>query len=121
MPLKINFEEYIILDIISFNDGICHCDLAKMLLRDRSNAGKIVSNLEKYGYVTVKPAIRNNIVIKQIFVTDEVIKICDDIYERLESCIQMFNEKITDEEQSIIVNCMQKCRKVIDEIVGSQT
>ena len=120
LNVNINFEEYIILDFISYNDGICHRDLAKLLLRDRSNIGKIASTLEKYGYVYIKPDIRNNRVIKKIFITENGIKICNEIYSKLLPCIQTFNTNITDDEQKIITSYMKKCREILEKIVDTQ-
>ena len=47
LHFNLSFEEYLIMDIISYNEGICQRDLARLLLRDRSNLGKIASSLEK--------------------------------------------------------------------------
>lgn len=120
LDLKMNFEEYIILDTISHNNGICHRDLAKMLLRDRSNIGKIAANLQKCGYVDIRPDIRNNRVVKKIFITDEGINICNDIHEKIAPCIKTFNDTIPEEEQKIITEYMKKCREILEKIVDTQ-
>ncbi len=117
----LNFEEYVILDTISYNDGICHSDLAKLLLRDKSNIGKIASNLENNGYVKIRPGMRNSRVIKKIFITEVGIKICNNIYDRLKTYIHAFNKNFTEEEQKLITSYMKKCRAVLEETANIQT
>ena len=67
MKIDISFEEYLILDVVSYNEGICQIDLAKKLLRDRSNIGKIVSALEKKGLIKINPDTRNKRLIKKLY------------------------------------------------------
>lgn len=120
LNINISFEEYLILDIISYNEGICHRDLAKMLLRDRSNIGKIVSSLEKQGLITIKVDIRNNRMIKRIYITEEGIKLCNELYIKLAPYIKVFNENINKEEQNLICNHLTKCRQLLEEIVKTR-
>lgn len=120
MRFDITFEEYIILDTISYNEGICHRDLARMLLRDRSNIGKIAVSLERKGFITIKLDIRNNRAVKKIYITENGIKICNDIYRRLEPFIKMINETIKQEEQEILSSYLSKIRNVLDKIVKTQ-
>lgn len=120
MSFDITFEEYLILDTISYNEGICHRDLAKMLLRDRSNIGKIASALEKKSLIKIKPDIRNNRTVKKIFITEKGIKKCNDIYRKLEPFIKIINETIKKEEQDIINSYLKKIRKILDDIVETQ-
>ncbi len=117
LNINISFEEYIILDIISYNEGICHRDLAKMLLRDRSNIGKIASSLEKQKLIKIKMDVRNNRMIKRIYITESGIKLCNDIYIKLEPYIKIFNDNISKEEQNFICNHLTKCRQLLEEIV----
>lgn len=120
LQITISFEEYLILDILSYNAGICQRDLAKMLLRDRSNLGKIVSELEKKKLLTVKPSIRNNRSIKQLFISKKGLNLCDEIYTKLEPYVKYFDEKIKNEEQKMLISYLQNCRKIIDEIVETK-
>ena len=46
LNFSISFDDYILLDIIANHEDIFPRDLARMLLRDRSNVGKIVSGLK---------------------------------------------------------------------------
>jgi len=114
------FDSYLILDIISYNEGICHIDLAKMLFRDRSNIGKTVSSLEKKKLVKIKPDIRNNRVIKKIYVTEKGKKLCKDIYCELAPYWETLYDSFSDKEQETIIKQLGKCRHILDNMLKKQ-
>lgn len=120
LNMPISFEEYLILDIISYNEGICHRDLAKMLLRDRSNLGKIASKLEKLKLIKVKPDFKNNRAVKKIYITEKGKKLCDEIYEKVEPHINFVMSKITNEEQLVVSESLTKFRQILDELVETK-
>ncbi|MBQ9244700.1 MarR family transcriptional regulator [bacterium] len=120
LSFPISFEEYMILDTIAYNEGICHRDLAKMLLRDRSNIGKIAASLEQKELIAVIPDIRNNRSIKKLKVTPSGIELCNKMYKKLEPYINILNKELKKEEQEMISKSMEKCRKILDEIVETQ-
>ena len=45
LKLNITPDEYFALDTVSVNAGICQRDLAKLLLKDRANTGRILESL----------------------------------------------------------------------------
>lgn len=40
-------DEFYALDAIMLNEGICQRELAKLILKDRPNTGRILDSLEK--------------------------------------------------------------------------
>ncbi len=120
MKIDISFEEYLILDVVSYNEGICQIDLAKKLLRDRSNIGKIVSALEKKGLIKINPDTRNKRLIKKLYISEKGLKKCNDINMKLNPYIKILNETIKEDEQKIIVKSMMKCREIIENIVETK-
>lgn len=120
MKIDISFEEYLILDVVSYNEGICQIDLAKKLLRDRSNIGKIVSALEKKGLIKINPDTRNKRLIKKLYISEKGLKKCNDINIKLNPYIKILNKTIKEDEQKIIVKSMMKCREIIENIVETK-
>ncbi len=120
LNFPISFEEYFILDKIARNEGLCHRDLARMLLRDRSNIGKIVSSLSEKGLLKVIPDIRNNRAIKKIKVTEKGIKLCNAMYLKLQPYMETLNRNIKEEEFEMVSSIMNKCKNVIDNIIETQ-
>lgn len=60
----ITVEEYTILDTLLCNPETCQRDIAKLILRDRANTGKLLDTLEKKGFVERKLDIKNNRPVK---------------------------------------------------------
>ena len=120
LNFPISFEEYLILDIIAYNENICNRDLAKMLLRDRSNIGKITFSLEEKKLIDITPDKRNNRSIKKLKITNSGITLCNEMYTKLSPYMEIMNKAIKKEEQKIISKTLQKCRKILDEIVETQ-
>ena len=71
--IELSPEEFATLDVISCNPDICQRDLAKLILKDRANTGRLLDVLEEKGFVTRSLVERNNRAIKQITITNEYI------------------------------------------------
>ena len=69
LKLEITPDEFAALDVIMLNDGICQRDLAKLLLKDRPNTGRILNSLENFGYVERSTDKRNNRTVKKMKLT----------------------------------------------------
>ena len=52
LEITITLDEYIALDTVPINAGICQRDLAKLILKDRANTGRILNELEQKGFIT---------------------------------------------------------------------
>ena len=46
LGLGLTPEEFSALDIISYSEDLCQRDLAKLILKDRANTGKLLDSLE---------------------------------------------------------------------------
>ncbi len=69
LKLEVTPDEFAALDVIMQNDGICQRDLAKLLLKDRPNTGRILNSLENFGYVERSTDKRNNRTVKKMRLT----------------------------------------------------
>ena len=58
--------------------------------------------------------------IKRIYITEEGIKLCNELYIKLAPYIKVFNENINKEEQNLICNHLTKCRQLLEEIVKTR-
>ena len=66
----ISVEEFAVLDTILCNGELCQRDLAKLILKDRANTGKLLDTLEKKGLIVRKLSMKNNRPVKLIELTD---------------------------------------------------
>lgn len=120
LKLGINFEDYLILDVLSYNKGICQRDLAKMLLRDRSNTCKIISNLENEKLITIKSDIRNNRNITRLFITKKGQKLCDKVFSALEPYAQTIFEQFDEQQQNTISKSLKDFRTILEKTIETQ-
>ena len=49
LNVNLSPDEYVTIETILCNAGICQRDLAKLILKDRANTGKILDSLEEKG------------------------------------------------------------------------
>ena len=67
----ISLEEYTVLDTVISQADLCQRDLAKLILKDRANTGKLLDGLEKKGLIVRKLSVKNNRPVKIIEITSE--------------------------------------------------
>ena len=65
LNLGITLAEHAALDTIFCNAGICQRDLAKLILTDRANTGRILDSLEEKGLITRFVDLKNNRLVKK--------------------------------------------------------
>lgn len=78
LNMGITFEQYIVLDAVASKDDICQRDLSKLILKDRSNTGRILNALEKEGFIGRNIQTKNNRLVKKVYITDKGKAILDE-------------------------------------------
>lgn len=66
----ITLEQFITLDAISANNEVCQRDLAKILLKDRSNVTRIINILENKGLITRETTNKGKRAVKITHLTE---------------------------------------------------
>lgn len=80
-------DEYITLDTIICNSGICQRDLAKLILKDRANTGRILDSLEEKGFITRFVDMKNNRLVRKMGVTEEGLRLFSEITKNVTKCL----------------------------------
>lgn len=111
----VTIEEFSILDTILCNPGICQRDLAKLVLRDRANIGKLLEGLEKKGYLERKLAIKNNRPVKIANLTDTGVARTLEITERIKPHTEMIKERIQNSDLGTLKSTLAEFRKILNE------
>ena len=70
----VTVEEYSVLDTLLVQNQLCQRDLAKLILKNRANTGKLLDGLEKKGFIIRKLAVKNNRPVKLIEITKEGVE-----------------------------------------------
>ncbi|MBR1754418.1 MarR family transcriptional regulator [bacterium] len=104
LGILLNFDEFVVLDLLSKNKDICLRDLAKIILKDRANTGRLANALEKKGLIELVVTKRDNKLVKIITLTDSGKNIFKESRNKIEPNIQELCGKIFngDEEEKII-------------------
>ena len=77
MGCPLTIDQFITLDSIAFNKGICQRDLAKIVLKDRSNITRILNILEEKGFIVRENTSKGNRMVKMAKLTPEGKKLVD--------------------------------------------
>lgn len=112
--------EHAALDTISCHEGICQRDLAKLLLKDRANTGRICDSLEEKGFITRSIDLKQNRLVKKMCVTEVGLKKLHEVHNKIVDYLQEVRAPICDEEIELLQNSLKKFRECLLEVVNMQ-
>ena len=116
----ITIEEYTALDTLCINSGLCQRDLAKLILKDRANTGKLLDGLEQKGYIERKLSIRNNRPVKIIELTKSGRAKAEEVAARIRPDFMAVKEKINNSDIAKVGDLLKEFRKVLSESLEIQ-
>ncbi len=117
LEVELSPDEYVMLDTISINDGICQRDLAKLILKDRANTGRILDNLEAKGLIKRYVDTKNNRLVKKTAITESGTKELNNINNTIKTYINGTVRKISAEEVDKVKNVLKKFRMNLEKAV----
>lgn len=115
--IDITPDDYSTLDTISINNGICQRDLAKLILKDRANTGKILNGLDKKGFITRSIDTKNNRPVKKIYITDAGRDKLKEISSKIISYFKAITVKISKEKIKIAHEALKELREELGRFV----
>jgi len=118
--IGLTVEEYAILDTLISNKELCQRDLAKLILKDRANTGKLLDGLEKRGYITRKLSIKNNRPVKLIEITESGINRTEEATNRIHPHYMAIKEKIDNTDIARVGELLTELRQVLEESLRIQ-
>lgn len=115
--IGVSATEHLALTTIYDLKKCCQRDLARILLKDRANTGKLAKSLEEKGLITITPDIKNNKPVKILSVTKKgevLIKNSLKLLKPLEEEIEKtFNEKKLNEIKNSLKDFTQVISKAL--------
>lgn len=117
IDMGLNFDEYTVLDTISCNAGICQRDLAKLILKDRANTGRILDTLEEMRLITRFIDTKNNRLVKKMGITEKGLKKLKEISDRIESHFTNTTKSFSEEEIDALQLTLRRFKNSIEEFV----
>ena len=117
LELSITFDEYIALDTVSINVGICQRDLAKLILKDRANTGRILNELEQKGFITRFIDTKKNILVKKMGITKNGLTELNNINNKIKTYLSNVTKRIPPEDVDKVRDILRAFRLELDKIV----
>ena len=111
----VSVEEYTILDTLLVHQELCQRDIAKLILKDRANTGKLLDGLEKKGFVLRKLAIKNNRPVKLIEITEEGKNKVEEAANRIRPHYLSVKEKIDNSDIARVGGLLEDLRCVLSD------
>ena len=116
----ISLEEYSVLDVLTINDALCQRDIAKLILKDRANTGKLLDTLAGKGYISRDLTVKNNRPVKLVKITDEGVKKVNEIAEKARPNYNLIKEKINKRHISKVGELLKELREILKETIEIQ-
>ncbi len=110
-------EEFSALDSISAKEELCQRDLAKLILKDRANTGKLLDSLETKGFIERELSVKNNRPVKIVKITAAGLKIYNETYEKLKPHHKIVEEKIANTDLAKVGELLRELRDILEDTI----
>ena len=117
LKLNMGLDEYGALDVISCNEGICQRDLAKTILKDRANTGRIVNSLEEKGFITRSADTKNNRPVRKLKVTGKGLEELSRVNEHIKDYMQSLRAVFSEEETESLHNALKIFSANVEKLI----
>ena len=118
LNIPLTMDEFVALDVIQVNNGICQRELAKLILKDRPNTGRILNSLEEKGYVERFVDTKNNRLVRKMILTEEGKKVSKDVTEIVKNHIEKLPKVFSDEDKETLMLSLKKFRETLEKEVA---
>lgn len=117
LEIEISMDEYAALDTVSVNAGICQRDLAKLILKDRANTGRILNVLEQKGFITRFIDTKNNRLVKKMGITEKGLSELNNINNKVKAYLEGVTKRISQKEIEKVQKALKALRVELEQIV----
>ena len=111
LNLPVTLEQFIALDAIFCNPDICQRDLSKLILKDRSNTGRILTILEKNGFVERVVETKAKRLVRKIYITQLGKKIIEENQDDIRKGFSRVFDDISEEEFAVLRKTLAKMKE----------
>ncbi len=115
--ILVTHEEFRTLDVLYCNPECCQRDLAKLILRDRINTGRLIDNLEKKGLIKRYNDTKGKRLVKRMTITQKGLDCYRATITAIQPQFKKLEEKFTIEQMQELRNTLQRLKQNISEIV----
>lgn len=117
LNMGISATEHLALMVILDNEECSQRDLAKIILKDRANTGKLANSLSQKGLIKINLKTKNNRPVKILTITKKGASLCEKIMKIIKPVVDKLHQEISDETLENTKNTIKNFRKVVERIV----
>lgn|SRR5574344_473857 len=117
LKLPVTLDEFVAMDTILTNDGICQRDLAKMILKDRPNTGRILNALEEKGYIKRYADTKNNRLVRRTELTEEGKILLEKVSVIARNYLESLPKVITEDAKEDLLKTIKRFRESLEQEV----
>ncbi len=109
--------EHLALCVIKDTKECCQRDLAKIILKDRANTGKLANSLEKKGLIKIETKTKNNKPVKILTITEKGEKLWRAAKVTIEPIINEIHKEFPQEVLDETIEILKNFRKLVEKTV----
>ena len=117
LDMPVSMDEFVTMDTISLNDGMCQRELAKLILKDRANTGRILNSLEEKGYIERFVDTKNNRLVRKMRLTPEGREITTKVSKVLREYIEKLPKVLYENDKFEIMESLKRFREGLEQEV----
>ena len=117
LNMGITATEHLALMVIIDNKECSQRDLARIILKDRANTGKLANSLADKGLIKINLKTKNNRPVKTLSITKKGQNLCNRIMRTVEPIVDNLHKEISDEIIENTKNTIKNFRKTVEKIV----
>ena len=120
LNLGVTVDQFIVLDAIYCNNQMCQRDVSKIVLKDRSNTGRILTILDENGFITRALETKGNRPVKMIYITEKGKKLVEESIPKLRSAFHPLFDSVSDEEFIALRATLAKIKNSLSKTTNIQ-
>lgn len=120
LDIGVTIDQFAALDAIYCHNDICQRDLSKIILKDRSNTGRILNILEENGFIERIADTKNNRLVRKIYITEKGRQIIENHQATLRSSFLQVFEDVSEEEFATLRHTLDKLKSSLSKTTTIQ-
>lgn len=120
LNMGITIDQFGVLDAIYCNNDICQRDLSKIVLKDRSNTGRILNILEANGFIKRAVETKANRLVKKIYITEQGKRMIEDNHDKLRNGFSNVFDDVSEDEFATLRQILNKLKDSLSKTTSIQ-
>lgn len=120
LNMGVTIDQFTALDAIYCNNDICQRDLSKIILKDRSNTGRILNILEEKEFIKRAIETKGKRLVKKIYITNKGKNLVEESIPKLSQAFLHVFEDISEEEFSTLRKTLGKMKDSLSKTTSIQ-